>query len=87
MPGPDSGSTTGRPETGRPETGLPGGDESQQQKAGPRLLEALVCPATGGRLEYDAERQELVSRTAMLAYPIRSGIPIMLIGEARKLEG
>ena len=56
------------------------------EKASPKLLEALVCPATGARLEYDAERGELVSRTAMLAYPIRSGIPIMLIDEARKIE-
>jgi len=55
-------------------------------RAGPKLLESLVCPETGGRLEYDAQRQELVSRSAMLAYPIRSGIPIMLIHEARKLE-
>jgi uncharacterized protein YbaR (Trm112 family) len=51
-----------------------------------KLLEALVCPATGGRLAYDAERQELVSKSAGLAYPIRQGIPIMLIDEARKLE-
>ena len=56
------------------------------QKVSPKLLESLVCPATGGRLEYDAERGELISHTAMLAYPIRSGIPIMLIDEARKLE-
>ena len=52
----------------------------------PRLLAALVCPATGGRLIYDAERQELISKSANLAYPIRQGIPIMLIDEARKLE-
>ena len=57
------------------------------QKVSPKLLEALVCPATGGRLEYDAGQAELVSRTAMLAYPIRSGIPIMLIDEARKIDG
>jgi uncharacterized protein YbaR (Trm112 family) len=57
------------------------------QKLSPKLLEALVCPATGGRLEYDAAKAELVSKTAMLAYPIRSGIPIMLIDEARKIEG
>jgi uncharacterized protein YbaR (Trm112 family) len=56
-------------------------------KTGPKLLEALVCPATGGRLEYDAQAGELISKTAMLAYPIRSGIPIMLIDEARKIEG
>ena len=52
----------------------------------PRLLEALVCPATGGRLVYDAERHELVSKSANLAYPIRQGIPIMLIDEARNLD-
>lgn len=52
----------------------------------PRLLEALVCPATGGRLRYDRERQELVSKSANLAYPIRQGIPILLIDEARTLE-
>jgi uncharacterized protein len=52
----------------------------------PKLLEALVCPATGGRLTYDPARQELASKSAGLAYPIRQGIPIMLIDEARKLE-
>jgi len=60
---------------------------ANDQKPSPRLLESLVCPATGGRLEYDAEKGELISRTAMLAYPIRSGIPIMLIDEARKIDG
>jgi uncharacterized protein YbaR (Trm112 family) len=59
----------------------------EPQRISPKLLESLVCPASGGRLEYDAERAELISRTARLAYPIRSGIPIMLIDEARKLEG
>ncbi len=53
----------------------------------PRLLEILVCPVTKGLLEYDAARQELVSRSAKLAYPIRDGIPIMLPEEARPLEG
>lgn len=52
----------------------------------PRLLEILVCPITKGPLDYDAERQELVSRQAGLAYPIRDGIPIMLPDEARQLE-
>jgi uncharacterized protein YbaR (Trm112 family) len=52
----------------------------------PRLLEILVCPLTKGPLDYDAERQELVSRQAGLAYPIRDGIPIMLADEARRLE-
>ena len=51
----------------------------------PRMLEALVCPQTHGVLLYDAERQELVSRAAHLAYPIRDGIPIMLPEEARQL--
>lgn len=52
----------------------------------PKLLELLVCPVTKMRLSYDAERQELVSRTAGLAYPIRDGIPIMLADEARSLD-
>ena len=51
----------------------------------PKLLEILVCPLTKGPLEYDAERQELISRQAKLAYPIRDGIPIMLPEEARVL--
>lgn len=49
------------------------------------MLEALVCPVTHARLSYDAERQELVSQSAKLAFPIRGGIPIMLVDEARKL--
>jgi uncharacterized protein len=53
----------------------------------PRLLELLVCPLSKAPLEYDAVRQELVSRAAKLAYPIRDGIPIMLVDEARVLEG
>lgn len=52
----------------------------------PRLLEILVCPLTKGPLEYDAEAQELISRKARLAYPIRDGIPIMLADEARPLD-
>jgi hypothetical protein len=52
----------------------------------PKLLEILVCPLTKGPLEYDAARQELISRSAKLAYPIRDGIPIMLPEEARPLE-
>ena len=51
----------------------------------PKLLEILVCPLTKGPLEYDAAAQELISRSAKLAYPIRDGIPIMLPEEARKL--
>ncbi|WP_099906814.1 Trm112 family protein, partial [Methylobacterium frigidaeris] len=49
----------------------------------PKLLELLVCPLTKERLEYDSARQELISRSAKLAYPIRDGIPIMLPEEAR----
>jgi len=52
----------------------------------PKLLELLVCPLTKAPLEYDAEAQELISRQAGLAYPIRDGIPIMLPDEARSLE-
>jgi uncharacterized protein YbaR (Trm112 family) len=51
-----------------------------------RMLEVLICPHTHQRLEYDAEAQELISRGAGVAYPIRSGIPILLISEARVLE-
>lgn len=51
----------------------------------PKLLEILVCPVTKGRLVYDREKQELVSKGAGLAYPIRNGVPIMLAGEAREL--
>ena len=53
----------------------------------PKLLEILVCPLTKTTLEYDAERQELISRAAKLAYPIRDGIPIMLPDEARPIDG
>lgn len=51
-----------------------------------RLLELLVCPVTKGPLEYDREKQELVSRSARLAYPVRDGIPILLESEARTLS-
>ena len=52
----------------------------------PKLLEILVCPVTRTTLHYDREKQELVSRAAGLAYPIRGGVPIMLAGEARQLS-
>ncbi|WP_108682397.1 Trm112 family protein [Methyloceanibacter sp. wino2] len=52
----------------------------------PRLLEILVCPLTKTSLDYDAQRQELISRAAGLAYPIRDGIPVMLPEEARELD-
>jgi hypothetical protein len=51
----------------------------------PKLLEMLVCPVTKGPLTYDREKQELVSKSARLAYPIRDGIPVMLEEEARRL--
>ena len=53
----------------------------------PRLLEILVCPVTKTRLSYDRAKQELVSEAARLAFPIRDGIPIMLVDEARNLDG
>jgi uncharacterized protein len=59
---------------------------SEPSRIDPRLLEILVCPVTKTTLEYDSGRQELISRTARLAYPIRDGIPIMLPEEARQLE-
>lgn len=52
----------------------------------PKMLEALVCPVTHGTLEYDPARQELVSKAANLAFPIRDGIPVMLVDEARALD-
>lgn len=52
----------------------------------PRLLETLVCPVTRGKLTYDREAQELVSKGAKLAFPIRDGVPIMLPEEARTLD-
>jgi len=71
----------------------PGDDANDAAEGAPekpmfdrRMLEALVCPATQGQLGYDAARQELVSRAAHLAYPIRGGIPIMLVDEARETD-
>ena len=51
-----------------------------------KLLEILVCPLSKGPLRHDAERQELISERARLAYPIREGVPILLVDEARELE-
>lgn len=51
-----------------------------------RMLEALVCPVTHGTLEYDVQAQELLSKSAHLAFPIRNGIPVMLVDEARRLD-
>ena len=59
---------------------------TDQTGADRRMLEALVCPVTLGLLNYDADRQELVSRAAGLAFPIRDGIPIMLVSEARQVD-
>ena len=61
--------------------------ERQRGRVDPKLLELLVCPLTKSVLEYDAAAQELISRPARLAYPIRDGVPIMLPEEARPLEG
>ncbi|CTQ56734.1 Trm112p-like protein [Roseibium album] len=61
-------------------------NETTERPVDRKLLELLVCPVTKSTLEYDAEAQELISRSAKLAYPIRNGIPIMLPDEARKLE-
>lgn len=52
----------------------------------PKMLEALVCPETRNVLEYNAETQELISKNAGLAFPIRGGIPVMLVDEARQLD-
>ncbi|GGA60514.1 UPF0434 protein bsr0601 [Nitratireductor aestuarii] len=52
----------------------------------PKLLELLVCPVTKGTLEWDAAKQELISRRARLAYPVRDGVPVMLPSEARELQ-
>lgn len=61
-------------------------EESNTPRPDPRLLEMLVCPLTRGTLRYDPARHELISDKAGLAFPIRNGIPIMLIDEARPLE-
>ena len=60
--------------------------ETPAQSIDPRMLESLVCPASHAVLTYDAERQELVSKAARLAFPIRDGIPVMLMSEARTLD-
>lgn len=69
------------------ESAKDGGEETTNPPGFDRkMLEALVCPVTQGGLSYDAERQELVSRSARLAFPIRGGIPIMLMSEAREID-
>ena len=56
-------------------------------KADPKMLEVLICPVTKTKLSYDAAKNELISKTAKRAYPIRNGIPVMLVDEARVLKG
>jgi uncharacterized protein YbaR (Trm112 family) len=58
----------------------------QPNHTDPKMLEALICPQSRATLVYDAEAQELISKTARLAFPIRNGIPIMLVDEARSLD-
>ena len=60
--------------------------DDRMSNVDPKLLELLVCPLTKGRLSYDRIHNELISESARLAYPIRDGVPIMLISEARKIE-
>ncbi|MBB3964280.1 MULTISPECIES: Trm112 family protein [Rhizobium] len=60
--------------------------DEKLSRVDPKLLELMVCPLTKGRLTYDREHNELVSEKAKLAYPIRDGIPIMLVSEAREIE-
>lgn len=66
-----------------PHSPLP--ESARAPEMDPKLLEILVCPVTKGTLRYDRERQELISESAGLAYPISEGIPVMLPQEARKL--
>jgi uncharacterized protein len=58
----------------------------KMSRVDPKMLELLVCPLTKGTLSYNREKNELVSESGRVAYPIRDGIPIMLVSEARKLE-
>ena len=61
-------------------------DANPKSRVDPKLLELLVCPLTKGRLTYDRELNELISERARLAYPIRDGVPIMLVSEARQIK-
>ena len=71
----------GQPENERPDDG-----HSREPAHDRRMLEALVCPLTQTTLSYDAESGELISRAARLAFPVRAGIPIMLVSEAREFD-
>ncbi len=75
--------TDDTPDDGTQPTGAPPAGTPQID---PRLLELLVCPLTKTTLAYDAVRQELISRSARLAFPIIDGMPILVIAEARQLE-
>ena len=92
VPGPDPGpepgdvpGTTPGPLPGPGDPVVMSGVAQPRASFDPRMLEALVCPRTHGPLAWDAARSELVSRSAHLAYPVRDGIPIMLLSEARAI--
>jgi uncharacterized protein len=78
--------TTSKPMSDDAEDPSPAIEPEKRSRVDPRLLEILVCPVTRAPLSYDAARQELISRAARLAYPIRDGVPIMLPEEARRLD-
>ena len=61
-------------------------DNTPNQEVAPLLLEVLVCPQCHGPLTYDRKQNELISKQARLAYPIRQGVPIMLVSEARRID-
>ena len=61
--------------------------DDKVSRVDPKLLDLLVCPLSKARLTYDREHNELVSKSAKLAYPIRDGVPIMLVSEARSIDG
>ena len=63
-----------------------GDDQTKTERMDPRLLELLVCPVTKGPLSYDAVTQELISKKAMLAFPIKRGVPLMTVEAARHLD-
>jgi uncharacterized protein YbaR (Trm112 family) len=69
-----------------PATGPVTSPDTRNERTAPRLLELLVCPLTKTSLEYDEKNQELISRSARLAYPIKSGVPYLLPSEARHID-
>jgi uncharacterized protein len=76
----------GKPAETAPDPGKKGAVARYHPRMDTKLLELLVCPVTKGPLDFDRERQELLSRSARLAYPVRNGIPILLENEARTLS-